>query len=321
MITRKARVQKVITDKILHESEYKKYGEEESIGGIIYTFLEDPTPLNFDVSKLTTFAKPLQPNIHIYPVPGEIVNLFISPGPNYNQTGIFDVYYLPPVNINTSPNSSALPDILDVNNTFYQGEYFLDLPNINPLLPYEGDIIMEGRFGQSIRFGSTIDNAKVSNPNKWSNEGSIGNPITIIRNGQGFNPNTKNGEYIVEDIDNDFSSIYLCSKQQLSNFQPASLNDESYGQDIFKETPQNEPNIPDDTMDNNIKQDIVLNSADPLPAQELQVINEPIPIKETEYASNDIAETEKQALSPTTETSINNVPDYIDQGSLNNEFS
>ena len=38
MITRKARVQKVITDKILHESEYKKYGEEESIGGIIYTF-------------------------------------------------------------------------------------------------------------------------------------------------------------------------------------------------------------------------------------------------------------------------------------------
>ena len=94
---------------------------------------------------------------------------------------------------------------------------------------------------------------------------------------------------------------------------------ELYG--AVKETPQNEPNIPDDTMDNNIKQDIVLNSADPLPAQELQVINEPIPIKETEYASNDIAETEKQALSPTTETSINNVPDYIDQGSLNNEFS
>ena len=75
------------------------------------------------------------------------------------------------------------------------------------------------------------------------------------------------------------------------------------------------------SMDSDIKEDIVLNSVDNLPAEELQVINNPIPIKETEYASNDIAETEKQALSPTTETSINNVPDYIDQGSLNNEFS
>ena len=325
MITIKARVQKIITDKLLHEKEYKKYGEEESIGGILYTLLDDPTPLNFDTSNLP-FAKPLYTNISCYPVPGEIVDVLLSTSQNHNENPNGEKYYLPPLKLFRSPTSNALPNALDEENNFFKGEYFPDPININPLIPYEGDIMIEGRFGQSIRFGSTIDNTKVSNPNSWSNEGNIGNPITIIRNGQNLNPQIKNGEHTVEDANNDHSSIYLCSNQQLSTFQPASLYDESYGQDIFTETPQNEPNISDNTMDSDIKEDIVLNSADNLPAEELQVINNPIPIKETEYASNDIAETEEQALGPETPISSNelpsnyNIPDNINQGSLNNEF-
>ena len=47
---------------------------------------------------------------------------------------------------------------------------------------------MEGRFGNSIRFGSTISGSHQMN--NWSMETtkSIGNPITIIRNGQTDDP-------------------------------------------------------------------------------------------------------------------------------------
>jgi hypothetical protein len=38
--------------------------------------------------------------------------------------------------------------------------------NIHPLLPYEGDMLYEGRFGNSIRFGSTVKNSSIPNP--WS---------------------------------------------------------------------------------------------------------------------------------------------------------
>ena len=119
--------------------------------------------------------------------------------------------------------------------------------------------MIEGRFGQSIRFGSTIDNSKVTKPNRWSNEGDLGNPITIIRNGQTTPSNNFNGDRILEDIDQDPSSIYLCSNQQLSNFQPASLYDESYGQDIFKETQKEEVIISDDEITSNTVENKELN--------------------------------------------------------------
>ena len=36
------------------------------------------------------------------------------------------------------------------------GSTFIERSNIHPLLPYAGDIIIEGRWGNSIRFGSTV---------------------------------------------------------------------------------------------------------------------------------------------------------------------
>jgi hypothetical protein len=184
--------------------------------------------------------------------------------------------------------------------------------------------MIEGRFGQSIRFGSTIDNTKVSTPNRWSNEGILGDPITIIRNGQAFNPQNENGVHITEDMDEDDSSIYLCSNQQLTDFRPASTYDESYGHDIFKEPPKQEPNISNNRMDSEVKEDVVLTSPSNLPAEELQIIEEPVPIKETDYSSNDIAEKEDQAFSSKDEVQLGPnqvVPDNITDADLNEEFT
>ena len=56
------------------------------------------------------------------------------------------------------------------------------MPDIKSILPYEGDIIYEGRWGQSFRLGSTVNNANI--PNTWSSAGENGDPITILRNNQ-----------------------------------------------------------------------------------------------------------------------------------------
>jgi len=93
---------------------------------------------------------------------------------------------------------------LNVNPSL--GDDFQEAADINPMLPFEGDIIVEGRQGQSLRFSTGI-------PNKTPWQGSTGNPITIISNGQ---VSTDEGyTYITEDVNQDFSSIYLTSNQKI----------------------------------------------------------------------------------------------------------
>ena len=78
------------------------------------------------------------------------------------------------------------------------------------MLPFEGDVIYEGRWGNSVRLGSTVKNR----PNDWSSTGTDGDPIMIIRNGQGINPG--NGwQHIIEDINKDLGSIYFGSTQKI----------------------------------------------------------------------------------------------------------
>ena len=177
---------------------------------------------------------------------------------------IYDVvgqttYYLPHVNIWNHPHHNALPTTLfetnEQNTNDYQrteagisrqvtdgstdidlGRYFHEKMDIKPLLPYEGDMILEGRFGNSIRLGSTVKEQKdeklipKENQNNWSDseEGTTGDPIIIIRNGQTVETEDKGWIHTTEKIDTDDSSIYLTSTQKLTNFIVASDNDQSY---------------------------------------------------------------------------------------------
>jgi hypothetical protein len=78
-----------------------------------------------------------------------------------------------------------------------------------------GDVIVEGRFGNSIRLGNTSKLQNSSYNNNWSEFGDNGNPITIIRNGQPTNSNDNGFLPIVENVNRDLSSIYLTSAQQI----------------------------------------------------------------------------------------------------------
>ena len=91
---------------------------------------------------------------------------------------------------------------------------FVERSNIHPLMPYMGDILYEGRWGNSIRLGSTVK-SKSQFANPWSRSGTNGDPITIIRNGQDKNATEFGAEPIVENIKRDLSSIYLTSTQSL----------------------------------------------------------------------------------------------------------
>mgnify|MGYP000858961508 FL=1 len=233
-----------VTDIILDPSHdrFEDYGQYDSIGTIFYTTLNQSNP------STDSIAKPLFSFVKNYPLLNEVV-LIMSSGDKDNK---ISTYYLPTTNIWNHPHHNALPYIENFNNSSnnYEqditrqvedgstgitlGDYFQEKLNIKPLLPYEGDIIIEGRFGNSIRFGSTNKSNKVGTPNEWSNNGELGDPITIIRNGQSSQLDNKGWIHAKENIMGDASSIYMTSNQQLSNFTPASLNQKSFKANLVK---------------------------------------------------------------------------------------
>ena len=136
---------------------------------------------------------------------------------------------LPPINSNIPPSqqkdylqieAGSVRRITDNSSEINLGNTFKERSNIHPLQPYEGDYIIEGRWGNSFRFGSTVSGSS----NDWSISGTNGDPITILRNGQSPTSSIKGWVPITEDINNDLSSIYLTSTQKLP-FNVSSIND------------------------------------------------------------------------------------------------
>ena len=200
-------------------------GSSGVIGSIRYNELGEGTVVDEETGDLP-MAKPLFHNFSHYPVVNEIVHIMAGPRDSYNFDASPQHYYLPPLNVNGSPHHNAIPDSFSDEELESQTEtglsdYFQEIENIRPLQPYLGDVMVEGRYGQSLRFGSTISGSHV--PNNWSNEGEVGNPITIIRNGQTGHETGSSFEHILEEVNGDDSSIYLCSNQQITNFQKSGI--------------------------------------------------------------------------------------------------
>lgn len=174
-------------------------------------------------------AIPKNSNYTNPPLVGEYV--YISPVQSPNSTGT-QFMYDEPVSLygNTSVNSNSTPSILEKekNNPLFNSpsnpsqQTFVEKP-ISPLMPFPGDILIEGRFGQSLRFGNT-SKSKSKYGNSWSNSGENGDPITILRNGQPDKLPKENGIPITENPTFDKSSITLTSTQKL----PIKLSNENF---------------------------------------------------------------------------------------------
>jgi hypothetical protein len=167
-------------------------------------------------------GKPFNMNIKQIPLIGEHVLIFKA----YNQettltkTGI-EWYYFSPYSIQSSINSNLLPGIS--YNTISEAEAQKIKPGVNfetksisPLQPYEGDLMIEGRWGNTLRFGSTTKNEPGLINSSWHGAAStVGDPIIILSNGQINKPNK---QFVVENIQTDNSSIYLTSTQKIKQF-------------------------------------------------------------------------------------------------------
>ena len=242
------RVRYCMLDDKTYPNVFKNFGEWSSIGGIFFSKINAPNP-NKDFST-DNFAKPLFPNNKTFPLINEIVYIIALPNSNIqSNVGSLDYYYFQPVNIWNSTHHNAIPD--PINNSSlppsqqqdYQqtsggtvrrvtdggteidlGKTFKEKINIKNIQPFEGDIINEGRWGQSFRFGSTVNNSAIPNP--WSRTGNNGDPLIILRTGQ-YSDGKDPWIPQVEDINKDISPIYATSTQNIP-IQVSSKNYNSY---------------------------------------------------------------------------------------------
>jgi hypothetical protein len=239
-----SRVRDIILDNT--HDRWDEFGKWNGIGTIFIESTKNPT-FNDKIPLIPAY--PAFPNIKHYPLINELVPIiYLTDIDSTKNTTSVSAYYLPPINVwnsvthNGIPSSNILPEsqtknyqqveagspniISEQSTEINLGQTFNEnnVIDIHPLLPYEGDIIYEGRFGNSIRLGSTVKNPAISN--SWSEVGKNGSPIFIIRNGQG-SYTTDSWEPVTENINNDKSSIYLTSTQQIPLF-PASTISDSY---------------------------------------------------------------------------------------------
>jgi len=147
---------------------------------------------------LDEIIRPLSPHIVSYPIKGEIVNIA-----NYNGT----LYYFNPLNsygrVNMNRSRVGDSDNL-VLHKYTQWN--------RPIAPEQGDTIIQGRFGQSMHFGS--DNNHIKPYIKFTvgqndpDENGVHSMPDINKTKDDFYPH-------VEDINLDESSIYITTNQHV----------------------------------------------------------------------------------------------------------
>ena len=240
-----------VTDIVLDENhpKFDDVGQWNGIGAILYEFVNQS-----GTSTNTSFALPYDSQQKIYPLVNEIVLLFSLPNQQMGiNTANQSYFYLKPLGVWNHPHHDAYPNLVKSNSPQQSQDYkatdqgivrrvtdgstevelnspvnpsqntFVEKADIHPLMPYMGDSLLEGRHGQSLRFGSTAKSqSEISN--NWSSVGTNGDPITILRNGQPTKVSNRGWIPIVENINRDLSSIYLTSYQKI----PFSIANENF---------------------------------------------------------------------------------------------
>lgn len=216
------------------------YKNPTSLGNITFQLVSS-IQSNPEDSKGNEIAIPLFSNFKQYPIQNELV--YILPGPSIEMNesrGNRSYFYLSPYNLWNASHHNAFPDLgvyakyvfrdkrnyRDVDGlkqstnlsatgsvNFPLDPDFIEKRDIKSLRQFAGDVTIEGRWGNSIRLGSISLNDR--NQNTWSKTGEPGNPITIIRNGQGRSIDDVPWIPTVENINRDPSSIYLTNGQEI----------------------------------------------------------------------------------------------------------
>ena len=243
-----ARVLDIVLDE--NHPRFNDVGQWNGIGAIFYELVNQSGTATY-----FNYALPYDSQSRTYPLINEIVLLFSLPNQQMgNNTANFSYFYLKPLGIWNHPHHDAYPNLINEKIPAKQSnDYtttdngivrrvtdgstdinlnspvnpsqntFVEKTNIHPLMPFMGDFIIEGRNGQSLRFGST-SKSQSEKKNNWSTSGENGDPITLLRNGQPKDLDDRGWIPVTEDIKKDLSSIYLTSTQKI----PFSLSNENF---------------------------------------------------------------------------------------------
>lgn len=198
---------------------------------------------NLPISELS-WAMPLEASITEFPLINEVVIVSRYMSSVYYSRRLNDKNFINnnadyrhemrsgggvPITKNKSANLSKTLNKSNVSYISNQigsnlGKYFKANNMIRPLKHYEGDTIVESRFGSSVRFGNFVDSPAydigTSTGDGESYSGNLGNPMILIRNRQRslVGSELQYGHTIMEDVNRDGSSIQITSGKTLSKF-------------------------------------------------------------------------------------------------------
>lgn len=240
------------------------------IGHVLDISYEDPVPgiirvkiISVDKKsedQITRLAFPADMNMVKYPLPGELVVMFNGIGSDTikNRNGT-QLYYITnftsnsSITFNSNPFYSTIETVKTqevLNDGAFQTRFesklknyqsfkslgsptILERPKVNPV---EGDTILQGRFGSSIRLGSSGNSLTgVGWPSKRD---TSGDPIVI------FSVNKETGTLTrTEDVNLDDSSIYVCASQVIPVVLSTSkkLKTHAYLYNVEKDTTEPDP--------------------------------------------------------------------------------
>ena len=229
-----------------HSAEFDNYVSERSeyIGAVFVKTVSDPVS-NVDNTKP---YYPRNRNNIILPIVGETVRVFtgggvreydrIASNPSLNLGNFAKDAAKNLLPNDEKPNKSKSKNYKEVSQTGTTntsggsgtkikdyGEYFQP-QRVNSLRLYEGDTLLQSRFGQSIRFSA------------YNNEENTFSPTIIIRNRENdLTTQEKEGFITEEDINRDGSIIAITSADYKLDFQPGIVDDK--GSTDFETTPIN----------------------------------------------------------------------------------
>lgn len=255
----------VVYDIILddtHERIQKGKATVADIGSVAYRLLNDYSTAANDLS----YAFPYEnSSVKTLPLINELVEIIVNDigvfykkiqpgdGPNNSATinyisTKFEVDNNSDVESNTEASTiyresriTNIPNVKSSKSSKYNkfGNYFQFTSNIHKLKLYEGDSLLESRFGQSLRFSA------YNNPKKSFS------PVTILRNGESsFNRQLEPTVNVDDDINSDGSVIVMGSNEYQLPFQPGSIDNN--GSSNFETKPDSFNNYPTKLIGNQL---------------------------------------------------------------------
>jgi len=257
-----------VYDVVLDEShpDYELLGKSQAIGAIRYNIVGSDSFKETPGNLYPAF--PLDASSRTYPLKNEIV--LIVKGPKDNSTRSDSEtrnYYTFVYSTWNSPHHNATPYAEGTTNynvdLGYEFEEKSDTPS---LYPNHGDYIIQGRYGNTIRFGGFSGTY-----NKLTDKDNINSPYTLISNGKA--PSTSSSLHSYEDINKDESSLYLTSDHLVDIEQARTKNESAKEKNPIASKYKGAQIILNSNrlIFNSKKDDIVLTSKDSITASGLNI--------------------------------------------------